>query len=91
MSLFKTNHYFCPTGFQLVKVGMIEVHMGRDPDDPGKTYYPHYNSVDTIEAMGLDPNKNWRSLEVFKRELRKAAKREFTAQLKALEVPDGIG
>jgi len=85
MSLFKSNHGFCPTGFDPVIVGLIEVHMGRDPSDPGKTFYPHYNSVATIGALGLDPLKNWRSLDVFRRELRKAAVREFKAQLKALE------
>lgn len=87
MSLFKSNHGFCPAGYQTVKVGLIEVHMGRDLADPGKMVYPHYNSVATVEALGLDPHKTWRSLAVFERELRRAAKREFTKQLKALEEP----
>lgn len=85
MSLFRSNHGFCPTGYQTVKVGLIEVHMGRDPSDPGKTFYPHYNSVSTLEVLGIDPHKSWRSLEVFERELRKSAKRELAKQLGELK------
>lgn len=84
MSIFKSFHHFCPTGFQLIKVGLIEVHMGRDPNDPGKMAYPHYNSVATLEVLGVDPHKQWRSLDVFRRELRAAAKKELTKQLNAL-------
>lgn len=85
MSAFKSNHGFCPTGFQTVRVGMVEVHMGRDPSDPGKTHYPHYNSVAVLEVFGLDPHKTWRSLEVFERELRKGVRRELIRQLDALD------
>ncbi len=85
MSIFKSNHGFCPAGYQTIKVGLIEVHMGRDPSDPGKTFYPHYNSVATLEALGMPIVKTWRSIDVFKVQLRKAAFKEFVKQLKALE------
>ena len=90
MSLFRSNHGFCPAGYQTVKVGLVEVHMGRDPNDPGKLIYPHYNSVATLEALGFEIHRKWRSMAVFERELRKSAKREFTQQLKALEVPNEL-
>lgn len=92
MSLFKSNHGYCPTGFQTVRVGLVEVHMGRDPSHPGKMLYPHYASTATLQALGMDTQKWWRSLDVFRRELRKAAEREFTAQLKALkaDIPEKL-
>jgi len=64
---------------------MIEVHMGRDPSDPGKMAYPHYASVAVLESLGVDPHKHWRSLEVFRRELRKAAIKKLKAILAAVE------
>lgn len=90
MSAFKSNHGFCPAGYQPVIVGMIEVHMGRDPSDPGKMAYPHYNSVAALEALGIDPHKRWRSLDVFRRELIKAAKREFTRQLQFIALEESL-
>ena len=83
--MFKSNFGFCPTGFESVRVGMIEVHMGRDPADPGKTAYAHYASVAVLEVLGIDPHKRWRSLDVFRRELRKAVIKQLKAHLAAIE------